>query len=248
MRPSRITVQAPQLPSLQPSLVPVRPRMSRRHSSRLWRGSQRNSTASPLMVVRTRTLSCMAIVPPGLVAMAASSARRVSTAHRCRRYSAVPRMSVMGRGGSRWRCRGRARCSPALTGLPASASPASRTNSGVGATAARAMRAERKCAVFEDDRDARAGDRDIHFIARDEPQVARAGTRPRRRQDGARPATRRAARTVWPGAVQNSSTGSFARPAGPGDAATWRRSAISSGIASALGAALHRLPPIEARP
>ena len=30
MRPSKITVQAPQLPSLQPSLVPVNPRISRR--------------------------------------------------------------------------------------------------------------------------------------------------------------------------------------------------------------------------
>src|SRR6185295_2424933 len=35
--------------------------------------------------------------------MAASSARRVSTPHRCRRYSAVPRMSVMGRAA--WRAK-----------------------------------------------------------------------------------------------------------------------------------------------
>src|SRR6202011_1163413 len=36
--PSRMTLQAPQLPLLQPSLVPVRRSSSRRTSRRLWRG------------------------------------------------------------------------------------------------------------------------------------------------------------------------------------------------------------------
>src|SRR5262245_52350904 len=48
-----ITVQAPQLPLLQPSLAPVRRRFSRNTSRRLCRGSQRNSAASPLTVVET---------------------------------------------------------------------------------------------------------------------------------------------------------------------------------------------------
>jgi hypothetical protein len=47
------TLHAPQFPSLQPSFVPVRPMLSRRTSSRLWRGSQMNSVSSPLIVVLT---------------------------------------------------------------------------------------------------------------------------------------------------------------------------------------------------
>ena len=47
---------APQLPSLQPSLVPVKPSVSRNTSSRLWRDSQRNSVGSPLIVVWTCVL------------------------------------------------------------------------------------------------------------------------------------------------------------------------------------------------
>src|SRR5258708_19556428 len=56
-RPSSSTLHAPQLPSLQPSLVPVRLSTSRRHSSRLCRGSHRNSTSSPLRRVATRIFS-----------------------------------------------------------------------------------------------------------------------------------------------------------------------------------------------
>src|SRR5713226_7042577 len=52
-RPSTITVQAPQSPVRQPSLLPVSSSSSRRTSSRLSRGSQRNSTVSPLSVVST---------------------------------------------------------------------------------------------------------------------------------------------------------------------------------------------------
>ena len=46
-------MQAPQLPLLQPSLAPVSRRLSRSTSSRLCRGSQRNSAVSPLTVVVT---------------------------------------------------------------------------------------------------------------------------------------------------------------------------------------------------
>src|SRR6185437_10839112 len=73
---------------------------------------------------------------------AVSSARRVSTAHKWRRYSAVPRISVIGLAALR--AASAAAAMPAsFTGLPASPSPASRTNSCVGATEASAMRAER---------------------------------------------------------------------------------------------------------
>ena len=53
IRPSMLTVQAPQFPSLQPSLVPVRPISSLRHSSKLCLGSHRKSTCSPFIVVCT---------------------------------------------------------------------------------------------------------------------------------------------------------------------------------------------------
>src|SRR5262249_23748928 len=49
-RPSKRTLQAPQLPLLQPSLVPVSRNSSRKTSSRLCRGSHRKSVSLPLMV------------------------------------------------------------------------------------------------------------------------------------------------------------------------------------------------------
>ena len=52
-RPSMITVQAPQSPDAQPSLLPVRPTTSRSTSSRVCCGSHRNSADSPLMVAET---------------------------------------------------------------------------------------------------------------------------------------------------------------------------------------------------
>src|SRR6185436_13037116 len=51
--PLSSTVQAPQLPLLQPSLAPVSLRVSRRTSSKLSRGSQRNCAGSLLTVVDT---------------------------------------------------------------------------------------------------------------------------------------------------------------------------------------------------
>ena len=48
-----MTLQAPQSPEPQPSLLPVRPSSSRSTSSRVCCGSQRNSVGSPLMVVVT---------------------------------------------------------------------------------------------------------------------------------------------------------------------------------------------------
>ena len=53
--PSIITLQAPQSPVRHPSFVPVRPTSSRNTSSKLWRGSQRNSVSSPFIVVCTCT-------------------------------------------------------------------------------------------------------------------------------------------------------------------------------------------------
>src|SRR5262245_43442463 len=50
-RPSMVTLQAPQSPEPQPSLLPVSPSVSRRASSRVWLASHRNSVGAPLMVV-----------------------------------------------------------------------------------------------------------------------------------------------------------------------------------------------------
>src|SRR3954468_23577097 len=61
--PSTVTLQAPQSPVPQPSLVPVRPSVLRSTSSRLLPGSARNSTGSPLMLVVIWVLA-MGSVPP----------------------------------------------------------------------------------------------------------------------------------------------------------------------------------------
>src|SRR5438067_3151687 len=63
MRLSMTTQQAPQLPLLQPSLAPVSPSTSRSTSSRLWRGSHRNSVTSPLMVDSTWMRCGISVVP-----------------------------------------------------------------------------------------------------------------------------------------------------------------------------------------
>src|SRR5439155_12181968 len=55
-RPSMRTLQAPQFPLLQPSLLPVNPTRSRSTSSKLSRGSHRKSTGSPLIVALTAVL------------------------------------------------------------------------------------------------------------------------------------------------------------------------------------------------
>src|SRR3984957_4990931 len=53
-RPSTITMHAPQPPVRHPSLEPVSSSTSRKVSSRLCRGSHRNSTVSPLIVASTK--------------------------------------------------------------------------------------------------------------------------------------------------------------------------------------------------
>src|SRR5690349_8245064 len=63
--PSQITVQAPQSPELQPSLLPVRFSSSRSTSSKVCCGSQRNSTGSPLMVVDTWVLAMESLLALG---------------------------------------------------------------------------------------------------------------------------------------------------------------------------------------
>src|SRR5262245_16984600 len=71
--PSRMTLQAPQLPLLHPSLLPVSPRTSRSTSNKLWRGSHRNSTSSPLSRVCTYTF--VGIVLPLLGSLNGASQR-----------------------------------------------------------------------------------------------------------------------------------------------------------------------------
>ena len=61
--PFNITVHAPQLPSLQPSLDPVNWISSLRISRRLWRGSHKNSNFCPLMVVSTWDFVFTLILP-----------------------------------------------------------------------------------------------------------------------------------------------------------------------------------------
>src|SRR5712692_5110001 len=63
--PSSNTLQAPQLPLLHPSLVPVSPRSSRRTSNRLCRVSQRKSISSLLIRVWTCILAMTHRLPPG---------------------------------------------------------------------------------------------------------------------------------------------------------------------------------------
>src|SRR5215472_16650894 len=63
--PSAMTVQAPQSPELQPSLLPVRLSSSRNTSSRVCCGSHRNSTGSPLMIVDTWVLAIGSLLALG---------------------------------------------------------------------------------------------------------------------------------------------------------------------------------------
>src|SRR5262249_19077006 len=65
MLPSQMTVQAPQSPELQPSLLPVRLSSSRSTSSMVCCGSQRNSTGSPLIVVDTWVLAIGSLLALG---------------------------------------------------------------------------------------------------------------------------------------------------------------------------------------
>src|SRR6516162_1557321 len=65
MWPSTMTVQAPQSPELQPSLLPVRLSSSRNTSSKVCCGSQRNSTGSPLMIVDTWVLAMGSLLALG---------------------------------------------------------------------------------------------------------------------------------------------------------------------------------------
>src|SRR6516225_704452 len=65
MWPSTMTVQAPQSPELQPSLLPVRLSSSRSTSSKVCCGSQRNSTGSPLMTVVTWVLAMAGLLALG---------------------------------------------------------------------------------------------------------------------------------------------------------------------------------------
>src|SRR5262249_3504608 len=62
-RPSTITLQAPQSPELQPSLLPVRWSSSRSTSSSVSCGSHRNSVGSSLILVDTW---CLLIDAPSL--------------------------------------------------------------------------------------------------------------------------------------------------------------------------------------
>ena len=57
-------MQAPQLPFPQPSFVPVKFKSSLRSSSKVSRGSHRNSDSSPLIVVVTCVFAIVRIPLP----------------------------------------------------------------------------------------------------------------------------------------------------------------------------------------
>src|SRR5690349_11579904 len=84
-RPLIVTLQAPQSPEPQPSLLPVRPSVSRSASSRVWLGSQRYSISEPLMVVVTWILAIGLPVSPMLDAVdaIARDQRRALQQHAC---------------------------------------------------------------------------------------------------------------------------------------------------------------------
>ena len=77
--PSISTVQVPQLPLLQPSLVPVRPSRSRSSSSSVSRVSASTVRSSPL-TVQVSSVFMRASIPASSDRQQSASARAVSTA------------------------------------------------------------------------------------------------------------------------------------------------------------------------
>ena len=173
MLPSTMTVQAPQSPELQPSLLPVRFSSSRSTSSKVCCGSQRNSTGSPLMIVDT---CCLAI--SGLPRRARRRAQMqwrppvvARTPATLVRYSIVPRLSLIGL---------QARCA-AVSSRESVSSSSRWPFEGVGGLVddelGRRHGAEHDARIgaeaggVQGDIDAASDHRDIHLGTRDEAQI-----------------------------------------------------------------------------
>ena len=109
------TVQAPQSPSLQPSLVPVRRRASRSQSSTVWVGSTRSSSTSS-WPRRKRTLSRMGFIVRLWPSGSSVSCRDRSNRRRARpaaaHGSAVAASAMPKRSGTRSRNGGSDSCTP----------------------------------------------------------------------------------------------------------------------------------------
>ena len=135
-----------------------------------------------------------------------------------------------------------------FAGLPTMAAPASSTNSGVGATDASVTRAADMSPLSRNYGYAGPGYRNVHLVARDEPDVVRAGVGRRR---GEAHGDEQFARFQH-GLAHERARSLLSAPRG------WRRPAPRCsprrrrrswpGTESAEGAALHRFPPSEARP
>ena len=170
----------------------------------------------------------MASVPPWLFRIAASSARRVST--RAQMPAVIGRAAHVGDGLGGGFAPFRRR--PAMLGVRPACRPALRRPRGRTAAWARptasAMRAERKLPLSRTTSHAGAGHRDIHFVARNEAQVARAGMRARAAAGAATPAVRRVAARCGRARCRSLPPRSHARPRGP-RCGRWRRARSAAG-------------------
>ena len=234
-RPSTVTLQAPQSPVEQPSLVPVRPNWSRRASSRVSCGSHRNSTGSPLTVAVIVVLRHQ----PFLARSRQSAAvRRASTPATLMRYSLVPRLSSIGLHAAR--LPRRACAAPASSSLlPIRVLAASSTSSGRAATAPSATRARDTAPLGVDGQcNATTHHGDIHLGAWDKAQIGvRAALGLRGQKKGSDDLT--LGQASLRGASITSSTAISRRPLGPTTEAV-APAAIRAGTLSAAGEPLQR--------
>ena len=245
-RPSTMTLQAPQSPVEQPSLVPVRPSWSRRHiEQRLLRLAQE---LDGIAVDR-----CCYVVFRHQPFLARSSAicGRAARQHARDLDADIRWCRACRRSAGRPRCAAAASfCSAASsTVLPTRASAAA----GAPAAAARPPRPARRgppCtmpAASSVRHTPRAHHRDIHLGARNEAQIGVARARRLWRQQ-----ERGDDLALGQGELAR---GRASRPRPAGRAGPWARrwspsapAAIRAGTLSAAGEPLQRLPPMVARP
>ena len=244
-RPSSMTLQAPQSPEAQPSLLPVRlQRVAEHVEQRLLR------LAEELDRVAVHRRLDVVLGHQRVLARSSAirAARRASTPATWMRNSMVPRLSSIGRHAARAAASSRS-CAglvepaaddglrpPPPPAAPARATAPSDTRAAVIVPAA-----------VDGQAHARAHHGDVHLRARDEAQVGVArARRPRRQQERDDDLALGRARACA-GPSITSSTGRSRRPLGPARVAT-APAAMSAGTLSAAGEPLHRLPPRVARP
>src|SRR5450432_616070 len=178
-RSSSMTLQAPQSPEAQPSFEPVRPSGPRRASSMVSYGSHRNSAGSPLMVVDTCSFAMISI---------SLSAVRGDGSRALQQHAGDPGAVDNGAALVVDRTAGRAAGGSGRLerrGLEARADQRFRRR--LDQQHGRGHRAEPDPghgadAILQREADAAADHGDVHFGARDHPQVSIARTRRSRRQ------------------------------------------------------------------